>query len=394
MTVSAPSPRPLRARIGITFVFFANGFGIGAWAVAIPAIKALYGLADGALSVALLLVAAGAICAMPVGGLAVPRFGGSGRALRLSTLAFGLTMAALPLARAFGPGLPGLGTAAFLFGVFNGLMDVPMNAHASVVEKRWRAPIMSSFHAAWSAGGLAGSAVGAGLIHLGADASVQLGIEAALALAVAWPWTFLIGVGDRTPAGHAFAWPERRLLAFGAIAALGMLIEGSATDWSGVYLRDDLGLAADRASVGYVGYALAMLAMRLVGDRAAAKFGRMPIVAAGALAVVAGVALVVLPQNGVAAILGFWLVGAGVANMVPAVFGASAQAASVPSLGVATAATVGYSGFLLGPPLIGAVAQAVGLRFAFAVTLAAAVGVVALARVAGSMSTSATAAAP
>ncbi|MBV1703610.1 MAG: MFS transporter, partial [Hyphomicrobiales bacterium] len=348
----------MKARLGVASVFFANGFGVGAWAVAIPAIKADYRLSDGALSVALLLVAAGAITAMPFGGLAVPRFGGTGRALRLSTPAFALTMAALPLGAAVSPGLSLLGPVAFLFGIFNGLMDVPMNAHAANVEKAWRAPIMSSFHAAWSAGGLAGSAIGAWLIHSGASAGVQLGVEAALALAVAWPWTFLIGVGDRAPDGHAFAWPERRLLAFGAIAALGMMIEGSATDWSGVYLRDDLGLAPDRATVGYVGYALAMLGMRLVGDRVVARLGRMPTVMAGAAVVAAGVALVVGPYQGVAAIVGFWLVGAGVANMVPTVFGAGAEAAGGASTGIATTATVGYSGFLLGPPLIGAVAQA------------------------------------
>ena len=170
----------MRARAGVTAIFFANGLCIGAWAVAIPEIKALFGLSDASLSMVLLAAGAGGLAAMPVAGVLPPRIGGTGRALRISGPLVALVLAALPLTHLLSPGFGLLAACAFLFGFVNVLMDVPMNAHASVVETRWGSAIMSSFHAAWSAGGLAGSALGGLLIARGAGPELQLGIEAGL----------------------------------------------------------------------------------------------------------------------------------------------------------------------------------------------------------------------
>ena len=260
--------RPLRrARVGVTAIFFANGLAIGAWAVAIPQVKALFALSDGGLSLILLAAGIGAIAAMPVAGLLPPRIGGTGRTLRLSGPFSAVVLAALPAMIALPAPAVALAVCAFLFGVANILVDVPMNAHASVIERGWGRAIMSSFHAAWSAGGLIGSAIGGGLIALGASPFVQLGAEGALCFGLAAWGASGIGVGDRQAHKVAFAIPHGRLVALSIIALLAVFAEMSVTDWSALYLKSGLGASAGVASAGYAAYALMMFLGRALGTR-------------------------------------------------------------------------------------------------------------------------------
>ena len=184
-----------RARLGVTAIFFANGLGIGAWAVAIPQVKALFSLSDGGLSLILLAAGVGAIAAMPVAGLLPPRMGGTGRTLRISAPLSAVMLAALPAMNAMPAPAAALAACAFLFGFSNILVDVPMNAHASVIERAWERAIMSSFHAAWSAGGLIGSTIGGFLISARASPLIQLGVGAALCFLLAATGSLSIGVG-------------------------------------------------------------------------------------------------------------------------------------------------------------------------------------------------------
>ena len=151
-----PSIKPTKERVATLAVFLANGFGIGAWAVEVPRIKESLSLSDTSLGIALFAFALGAIVAMPLAGRLAPRFG-SGRATALLAVAF---VIALPLP-AFVPNLVSLCAVLLVLGAANGALDVSMNGHASTIETQWKAPIMSSFHAAWSAGGLLGAATGA-----------------------------------------------------------------------------------------------------------------------------------------------------------------------------------------------------------------------------------------
>ena len=253
---------------------------------------------------------------------------------------FAFLLAALPVTHVLLTGMGLLVVCAFLFGVFNILVDVPMNAHASVVERRWGRAIMSSFHAAWSGGGLVGAAVGGLLISRGADVYAQLGIEAAITFAIALTASFQIGVGDAHPAATAFALPERRLLALGAIAFLAVFSEAAVNDWSTLYLSTDIGLDPGVAAFGFSAYALMMFLGRAFGDGVVHRLGRTRVVTVGALAVFVGICLAVGVATSTTVIAGFCVVGLGLANMVPAVFSASAAAAKSPSLGIAMAATL------------------------------------------------------
>jgi MFS family permease len=369
----------VRARVGVTAIFFANGLAIGAWAVAIPQVKALFSLSAGGLSLILLAGGVGGIVGMPVAGLLPPRMGGTGRTLRFSGPLSAVMLAALPAMIALPAPVVALAACAFLFGFSNIMVDVPMNAHASVIERAWGRAIMSSFHAAWSAGGLIGSAVGGLLISAGSPPLIQLGVEAALCFLLAAIGSLAIGVGDRRAHRTALALPHGRLIALATIGLLAVFAEMAVTDWSALYMKSELGAGAGAASAGYSAYALMMFLGRALGDSFVRRHGGRAVILFGALTIFIGAGLAVSISATTAAVFGFCLIGLGAANMVPAVFSASARAAATPSIGVAMSASMAYAAGLVSPPLFGAVASASSLRAAFALVIVAALSIAALA---------------
>ncbi|REG52309.1 fucose permease [Paraburkholderia sp. BL6669N2] len=370
MTSSAmPQIKPVKERAATVGVFLANGFGIGAWAVEVPRIKESLALGDASLGIALFAFALGAIIAMPLAGQLAPRFG-SGRATALLGAAFVIT---LPLP-AFAPGMIALCVVLFLLGAANGALDVSMNGHASTIETQWRTPIMSSFHAAWSAGGLLGAAMGAVLQKSGVGVIGGLLIPAALiaALIVGAAVLALRDLGPRTAAASSgLAWPSSAVMKLALLAFLCMLVEGAVADWSAVYLRSALNREASVAAIGYSAFAFSMAACRMVGDVSVRRFGSSKVVALGGLIAVAGLALVLSWPTVFTACVGFAMVGVGLANIVPVIFSAAGRSTLTPATGVSMAATFGYAGFLVGPPLIGFGAGLLGLRVALCVLVMA-----------------------
>jgi MFS family permease len=288
--LSAAASPPWRARLATTALFFANGFGIGGWAAAIPLIKSKLALSDAELSVPLFAMAAGAILLMPSAGLLANRFGGAGRTLRRGAIGFGVVLGLV----GFAPNLPLLAGLTFLLGAFSGLMDVRMNAHATLVEKRWGAAIMSSFHAAWSGGGLAGAALGGLLMKAGAPAPWLFAVTAVAVLAIVVGSGPHIGDAETATAeGRALVWPQRRLAGLCLVALFGLLMEGAMADWCAVYLTGVVGVAPAVAASGYAAFAAAMLLGRISGDFAVRRLGRTEIIMLGAALAAAGVLLAV-----------------------------------------------------------------------------------------------------
>ncbi|ADG18338.1 major facilitator superfamily MFS_1 [Paraburkholderia atlantica] len=358
-----------RERIATLAVFLANGFGIGAWAVEVPRIKESLALSDTSLGVALFCFALGAIVAMPLAGQLAPRVG-SGRATALLGAAFAI---ALPLP-AVAPGMLSLCVVLFALGASNGALDVSMNGHASAIETRWRAPIMSSFHAAWSAGGLLGAASGAmlqkgGVGVMGGLLVPDLFIAALIIFAA---WFALRDIGPRAAAASSgFAWPDSGVMKLALLAFMCMLVEGAVADWSAVYLRSTLNQEASIAAIGYSAFAFSMAACRIAGDASVRRFGSSKVVALGGLIAFAGLALVLSLPTVLTACVGFAMVGIGLANIVPVIFSAAGRSSATPAIGVSMAATFGYAGFLVGPPLIGFGAGVLGLRAALGVLVMA-----------------------
>jgi len=360
-------------RAAVVAVFLANGVGIGAWAACIPALKARLALSDGALGVVLFAFAVGAVLSMQLAARLTRRLG-TANATRAATLLFGV---ALPLP-ALAPDFATLAIAAFAVGAANGLLDVTMNGHAGGIERRWGAAIMSSFHAAWSAGGLVGAAIGGALLVFGA--AWTLGAAAALVAAfAALVWTRLQDVEALPPPTEAgVAPPIAAVLPLCVAALLCMGCEGAMADWTGVYLMETARAPQAMAPIGFAAFSATMVVGRLLGDNAVRAWGRARVVRWGATLAAAGLALAVVDPRLGPATLGFALVGAGLSNVVPTLFSAAAGLASVPAAGVAMVATAGYAGLLSGPVVIGAIAQGASLRLGIAILILC-VGVAAVA---------------
>jgi MFS family permease len=351
-----------RDRTATAILFFASGVGFGGWSAAIAPMQRALELSNGELGLLLFTVAAGAVSSMPLAGVVGPRLGGAGLVAAWAGAAFASCFALA----AISPGAGALAFVGFAIGASNGLMDVTMNAHATAVERDWGSPIMSSFHAAFSVGGLVGAGYGAGMLALGSSWRIMLFGLALLALALigaAGQWIDPGKPQQRTQS--PFGWPPRTLVGLAVVAFFCFVVEGAMVDWDGVYLVS-VGLGPAAAPLGYAAFASTMILGRLAGDRLIARIGRRTAVFGGAALATVGLALAAGWASPAPIAVGFALVGAGIANVVPALFSESAAHASSPARGIAAVATAGYSGFLAGPPLVGAIATFTDLRVAMA----------------------------
>ena len=258
-------------------------------------------------------------------------------------------------ARAF----PFWSAALALLGAANGMMDVAMNAQAIAVETRLQRPIMSSLHGMFSLGGLEGAGLGAR--DAGRDVACRAcpAGGALLGLVVLLAARFLLpGHVDVADAGPHIVLPSRSGLAFGLLAFLVLMSEGAALDWSATWLRTELGADPTRAALAFAAFSGCMAAGRFTGDALRRRCGAVTLVRGSALLAAIGLAFAVVLATPNAAILGFACAGLGLANTVPVLFGAAGRLPdTAPGAGIAATASIGYLGFLTGPPLIGFVAQ-------------------------------------
>jgi MFS family permease len=367
---------PSQARGAVAAIFLLNGFVFGSWASRIPAVRDHVGLSDGELGLALACGAIGSIVAMPFAGARAARIG-SRRATRVAFALLCLGAGVVALA----PSLLVLCALLFVMGAAMGSCDVTMNAHGVAVERRYGRAILAGFHAAFSVGGLAGGALGALAAAAGLDVRVHLALIAALSAAIGLTWSQRFLGADADAVGRAepiFVRPPRRLLALGGLAFACLIIEGASADWSAVYLRDELGTTAAIAALGFTAFSVTMTLGRLFGDRLVDRFGPQAVVRFGGALAAVGFGLGLAVAQPVAAIIGFACLGAGMSGVVPIIFRASGHVPGMAAgVGLAAASSMGYLGFLVGPPTIGGLAELTGLPTAL-ILLVALAGTVAL----------------
>jgi MFS family permease len=351
---------PRQARGAVTVVFLLNGLIFGSWAARIPAVRDHVGLSHGQLGLALACAAIGSICAMPVAGARAAR-AGSRRATR-EALAFVCLMISIV---ALAPSFAVLCVLLFCFGASFGALDVTMNAHGVAVERRYGRPILASFHAAFSLGGLVGGALGAIAAGAGLDVRVQLALAGVASAVIGLAWSRRFLGADADAIGHSepvFVRPPRRVWALGALAFACLLIEGASADWSAVYLRDELSTTAAVAALAFTAFSVAMTAGRVVGDRLVRRFGPQAVVRTGGAIAAVGFGLALLAANPVSAIAGFACLGAGMSGVVPIVFRAAGHVPGIaPGVALAAVSSTGYLGFMVGPPTIGGLSELAGL---------------------------------
>jgi MFS family permease len=419
-----------RAALATALVFAVSGLLLATWVARIPATRDRLGASAAELGLVLLAPGVGALLSMPFSGRWCRRFG-SRPVVAATTVAASVVLVLLAVV----PTLVGLGLALFVWGMFYGSWDVAMNVHGSAVEQRAAREWMPRYHACWSVGGIVGATLGA----LAAALDIPLILHFA---AIAVTCVTLVGfalrgfiedregredresredegaphrpapvpgplVGERSPAGiemppvvhspqapsaqapsrqgHGRQGPGRprvltgRLLVVGVVTLCATTLEGAAADWLALFLTDERGTTASLAAFGYAVFAVAMAAGRFSGTVVAERLGRDGAVRAGGLVSFAGVLLTVVGPGLVSAYLGAALWALGVCLVFPAAVSAGGEAPYRPADAIAAVTTIGYGGFLLGPPLIGLLADQVGLARALLVLLVLAGGIAALA---------------
>jgi MFS family permease len=357
-SVSSAS-RPVLSRFAIAAIFCLNGLMLANWFTRIPDVKNLFQLTEQSLSFVLLCTAVGALISQPIVGMLIGRFG-SHNIIRIMLLAFVLSLSLPGLVTS----LPMLMLALFVVGALNGGLDVAMNSQASLVEQRYQKPIMSSFHGLWSVGSLIGAVIGGFIAEQGLGISQHLFLVVGVGLVLALPLLKPMIVDTNVQAGGpSFALPPRALLVLGAISFGVLFCEGAVADWSAVFMRESLLASPSTAAMGYAMFSLTMAIGRLAGDGVAQRFRPEMVVRGGGVFVAVGFLMAVLSGNITISIIGFALVGIGLAATFPLVISAAAQTPGVhPSLAITAMSTIGYTGFLIGPPLIGTIADAISLR--------------------------------
>jgi predicted MFS family arabinose efflux permease len=370
-----PAPHPAEpartgpdpaARRAVSAVFVLNGLLVASWIVRIPDTQSRLGVGEATLGLVLMWLAVGVLCSLPLAGGAAARLGSRPVALAGA----GVGAVALP-ATTLAPTPMTLAACLLALGAGAATMDVGMNAQGIGVEAGYGRSVLVGMHAAWSLGALVAATAGAAVLATSVPAGVHLGlvgIAVAVGTAACAPW---LRIRDRRPSGAdggspVLALPTGALVPIALVAAGSGLGESSASDWSGILMRDTVGVAPTRAAWGFVTFTAAMTIARLLGDRVTDRLGPARTVAWGGRVAAGGFVLMATVPTVPTALLGFALAGIGVAAIIPLAFAAAGRVARSPGAGMAAVATVGYAGFLLGPPLVGTVAEHLDLRVALA----------------------------
>ena len=350
------------ARLAISVVFLINGFVLASWISRIPAITEELDLSSGQVGTALMSLAAGAIVAFPFAGRFIDARS-SATTLQIAAL---IMVGAIPFI-GLAPHMLVLMPILFIFGAGNGAMDVSMNAQGVEVERFAGKSIMNSLHGFFSVGAFAGAAAGAAAASVGLPPLAHFLIVAALGgllLSRVRAWLIPDAPDEREhEESPTFAFPPRSLWRLGALALCVSVSEGAMADWSGLYLRDELETGAGYAALGFAAFSVFMLIGRFSGDRLVERFGPARMVRVGCLLAAIGLGLAAVLNLPVAMLLGFGAIGLGLSVVYPLVFSAAGNHPTLPrGRAVASVATVGYAGFLAGPPVLGWIAEFTSLR--------------------------------
>lgn len=377
------------ARWAVTAVFFLNGALLSTYTVRLPSLKIGLHLSDGRLGIILTLFGAAALPTMQFAGPLVARFG-SARIMRLAAIVLPLTLFGIGLSRNFGE----IVGAVLLMGMVHGTLDVSMNAHAVAVERVLKQPIINGCHAGWSLGAVFAALIGTAAIRGGISPATHFLWFGAMLIIAGLSVTFwlLPPSADRVGKSGGNARPRamwrtgwtRAVVIFGLMGFIVMVLEAGVTSWSSIFLHDSRGAALTTAALGYTAFTTCQTAGRLLGDHLHKRFGRPTLFRLNGVVALAGLAIALIVPSPPAAIAGFAILGLGESVLLPLIFSAVGHAGGE---GPGAAAflsrftTFTYAGLLIGPALIGWLAQAISLSWTLTGLLPLLAGVVLNSRV-------------
>jgi len=345
--------------------FYIQGVVFGSWASRIPDLKDQLHLGEGALGTILFLLPMGQLTMMPFSGRIVTRFG-SRNVLRVALMGYSFILLLIGQVQSAWQ----LSLCLYLFGLIGNLCNISVNTQGVNAETIHHKPVFSTFHGLWSLGGFTGALVGWLMIRYQVSPSMHFPF---ITLFV-WVNDYIFqrnliprqAVSTVIPK-YRFRLPQGQLMLLGLIAFCCMSVEGCMFDWTGVYFRQVV-LADERfVSAGYAAFMITMSAGRFMGDRMSVRFGRKRWVMISGVLITLGIGLTVLMPSIVPAVIGCMLTGIGVSSIIPLMYSTAGKDTQIASgIAIASVAGIGYLGFLLGPPIIGHIAEAVGLRYSFA----------------------------
>lgn len=353
------------ARLSISAFFFLAGVCFASWASRIPDIKQFLHLSDAGLGAVLLALPVGLLISLPFSGWLVTHFG-SRQMVIPAALSYALLLPMIGLVQTSWH----LVTVLFFFGLVGNLLNIAMNTQAVSLEALYGRSIIASFHGIWSLAGFTGASIGTLLVNLRLTPFQHFIFISAAGILI----TFLcyrntlqkdINADTERP---IFAKPDARLLNLGLIALCCMVCEGTMFDWSGVYFRKVVEVPKGLTTLGYTAFMSTMAGGRFVGDWLTTRLGTKHMLQWSGIIIASGLSLAIIFPNIITATAGFLLVGIGVSSVVPLVYGAAGRSTNFsPGVALAAVSTIGYLGFLAGPPMIGFIAEAASLRVSFTV---------------------------
>lgn len=350
-------------RIAVSALFFVFGLGFATWASRIPNIQELLQITDAQLGLILFAIPIGDLAATPVTAWLAAHYG-TKKLTFISMLIYCTLLCSIGWVKDQWL----LIAVLALFGASSNLASICVNTQSVLVQRSFKQSIMASFHGLWSLAGFVGAFLGTFMVKWAVPPSVHFLVVSSLMLLIAFGLNKNLMSDD---AKHerkksVFQWPGRSLLILGCIACGCMASEGAMFDWSGIYFKDVVKAPREWIGVGYATFMGTMATGRFLSDYFVTRFGKVAILRASGILIGTGLLLaVVWPLFGVAT-LGFFLVGFGVSSVVPLVYGEAGKSNKFPtSIALTLVGTIGFLGFLFGPPLIGSIAGLFSLRISF-----------------------------
>ena len=364
-TIIAPINK-LQVRIAVSVFFFCQGLTFANWASRIPDIKTSLHLSEAGLGSILLALPVGQLITMPISGRLVTRFG-SKYVLRVAVVGYVLSLTNIGLVEKPWQ----LALALCAFGIFGNLCNISVNTQAVHAEAHYNRPIMASFHGIWSTAGFTGALIGSLMMKLDIKPYYHFWIIALFAITMMLIFNKYLLLTPTSKSASSFTkikMPHGSLMLLGVIAFCCMSAEGCMFDWSGVYFKQVVKAEGSLVSLGYASFMIMMATGRFTGDRLALKFGRKKMVQLSGVLIFIGMMIAVVFPTIVMATIGFLIIGFGVSSIIPLMFSTAGKIKEVASgIAIATVSGIGFFGFLIGPPLIGYIAQLAGLQYSFAV---------------------------
>jgi len=359
-----------RMRLAVSLFYFSMGLTFATWASRIPDIKETLHLSEADLGTVLFSIPCGQLLMMPFSARIVVKYGSS------KTVVMGIIMyIAAMVSLGFGSERWHLMLSLFFFGVFSNFTNISVNTQGLLTEGIFKKPIMSSFHGAWSLAGFTGALIGLLMMNIGLPPRIHFAVVALLLyIVIALNFRHLVKTRPAKP--QAIEADKQKgllpklnpaLVWLGVIGFCSMVSEGIMFDWSGVYFKEVVKAPESLVVLGYTSFMIMMASGRFIGDKVTARFGRKRVLQVSGVLISGGMYLAVFLPYIIPAAIGFMLVGLGVSTVVPGVYSIAGKTPGIePSKALTAVSSVSFLGFLIGPPVIGYIAHAVGLKMSFA----------------------------